>query len=72
MEALTHCLSLTVVPFLCIFAVISVWWGLVDLSVRKIKGRKRALWTLLVILLPPIGTLLYTSMHKGHEATHAG
>ena len=71
MDILLHGLKLTAIPFAAVFLLITIWWGLVDLSVRRVKGRKRALWTLLVILLPPIGALLYSSMHKEQGPTPA-
>lgn len=74
METLRYGLSLTAIPFACIFLLITIWWALVDLSVVKVKGLKWALWTLLVILLPPIGTLLYVlfgSISKEQEQTAA-
>lgn len=72
METLKHGLTLTAIPFLSIFLLVTMWWALVDISVKRIKGPKRALWTFLVILLPPIGAILYNSMHKQEDATPAG
>lgn len=72
METLMHGLALTAIPFVSIFLLITIWWALVDISVKKIKGRKRALWTFLVILLPPIGAILYNSMHKQEDASQVG
>jgi uncharacterized membrane protein YhaH (DUF805 family) len=49
--------------------VVAIWWALVDISVRKLKGAERALWTLLVILLPPVGSLVYNySVKHRHHA----
>ena len=59
MDTIQFGLMLTAVPFIVIFLVITIWWTLTDISVRKMKGPKRTLWTLLVILLPPLGSLLY-------------
>src|SRR5260370_41697091 len=67
METIKFGLMLTVIPFLAIFLIITIWWALTDISVRKIKGPKRALWTVLVILLPPLGSLLYTSMNRERD-----
>ncbi len=67
METIKFGLMLTVIPFAAIFMFITIWWAIVDISVKKIKGPRRALWTLLVILLPAIGTLLYTSLTKVRE-----
>ena len=55
METIKFGLMLTVIPFITIFLFITIWWALVDISVKKIKGSERALWTLLVILLPAVG-----------------
>jgi hypothetical protein len=69
METIKFGLMLTIIPFAAIFLFITVWWALVDISVKKIKGPKRALWTLLVILFPAVGSLLYSSMTKMREIT---
>jgi len=62
-------LMLTIIPFISIFLFITIWWALVDMSARKIRGTKRAFWTLLVIILPAVGSLLYNSATKPGEAT---
>ncbi len=71
METIKFGMMLTVIPFIAIFLMITIWWALTDISVRKIKGPKRALWTLLVILLPPLGSLLYTSLNRERDITPA-
>ena len=71
METIKFGLMLTVIPFATIFLFITIWWALVDMSVKKVTGTKRTLWTLLVILLPPVGSLLYSSLNKGQEVTPA-
>ncbi|HEY6871138.1 MAG TPA: hypothetical protein VI298_00295 [Geobacteraceae bacterium] len=73
METIRFGLILTVIPFIVIFQFLSIWWALADISLKKIRGPKRALWTLLVVLLPPMGSLLYTSLNKQREfiAPHA-
>ena len=71
METIKFGLMLTVIPFATIFLFITIWWALVDMSVKKVTGPKRTLWTLLVILLPPVGSLLYGSLNKGREVTPA-
>lgn len=71
METIKFGLMLSIIPFIVIFLVITIWWALVDMSVRKIAGPKRALWTLLVILLPPVGSFLYNSLNKEREVTPA-
>lgn len=67
METIKFGLMLTVIPFITIFLFITIWWALVDISVKKIKGPERALWTMLVILLPAVGSLLYSSSTKARE-----
>ncbi len=69
METIKFGLMLTVIPFITIFLFITIWWALVDISVKKIKGPERALWTMLVILLPAVGSLLYSSLIKTREIT---
>lgn len=69
METIKFGLMLTAVPFIAIFLIITIWWALTDISVRKIKGHRRTLWTLLVILLPPLGSLLYTSLNRERNIT---
>jgi uncharacterized membrane protein YhaH (DUF805 family) len=69
METLKFGLMLTIIPFTAIFMVVAIWWALVDISVRKLKGAERAMWTLLVILLPPIGSIIYNySFRQRHSA----
>ena len=68
METIKFGMMLTVIPFITIFLFITIWWALVDISVKKIKGSERALWTMLVILLPAVGSLLYGSLTRAREA----
>jgi hypothetical protein len=67
MDTIKFGLILTVIPFIAIFQFLTIWWALADISVKKIRGPKRAIWTMLVILLPPMGSLLYSSLNKPHE-----
>ena len=67
METIKFGMMLTVIPFITIFLFITIWWALVDMSVKKLKGPERALWTMLVILLPAVGSLLYSSLIKNRE-----
>ncbi len=62
METLKFGLMLTIIPFSLICLFITIWWALVDMSVRNITGLKRALWSLAIILLPPVGAILYNYM----------
>jgi hypothetical protein len=59
METLKFGLMLTIIPFTLVFLFITIWWAMIDMSVRKITGLKRVLWSVAVILLPPVGALLY-------------
>ncbi len=67
METMKFGLILTVIPFIVIFQFLTIWWALADMSVKKVRGPKRAVWTLLIILLPPMGSLLYTSLNKQQQ-----
>lgn len=67
MDTLKFGLMLTIIPFTAIFMIVAIWWALVDISVRKLKGAERALWTLLVILLPPIGSFIYNYTFKHRQ-----
>ena len=67
METIKFGLSLTVIPFIVIIQVITIWWALVDIAVRKIKGTERTLWTILIVLIPPIGSLIYNALTKANE-----
>ncbi|MBI2355463.1 MAG: hypothetical protein HYV06_10660 [Deltaproteobacteria bacterium] len=67
MENIKFGLLLTAIPFIVIFQFICIWWALADIAVRKIKGPKRAFWTLLAIILPPVGPLLYTYLSRERE-----
>ena len=62
METLKFGLMLTIIPFSLICLFVTIWWGLVDISVRKLTGMKRVFWSMVVILLPPVGAILYNIM----------
>lgn len=64
MDTIRFGLILTIIPFVVIFQFLTIWWAVADMSVKKVKGSKRTLWTLLVILLPPLGSLLYTFLNR--------
>lgn len=59
METIKYGLLLSIVPFTAIFLIVTIWWALVDMSLQKITGMKRTLWTLTVILVPLFGALAY-------------
>jgi hypothetical protein len=71
METVRFGLMLTVIPFVTIFLAITVWWAIADRTLKKIKGPKRTWWTLLAILLPPLGYYLSSSMTEQQEDTPA-
>lgn len=64
METMKFGLMLTIIPFIVIFQFITVWWAVADISVKKIRGARRAWWTFLVILMPPVGTLIYSFLNR--------
>lgn len=64
MDTIKFGLMLTIIPFTAIFLFIAIWWALVDMSIRQISGAKRVLWTILVVLLPPFGSILYNFLVK--------
>jgi hypothetical protein len=59
METLKFGLMLTIIPFSIVFMFITIWWAMVDMSVRKVTGVKKAFWSLAVVFLPVVGVLLY-------------
>lgn len=67
MENIKFGLMLTAIPFIVIFQFITIWWALADIAVRRIRGPKRAFWTLLAIILPPLGPLLYSYLSRERE-----
>jgi hypothetical protein len=62
METIKFGLLLSIIPFTLIFFVVAIWWALVDMSLRKITGAKRVIWTLLTVLFPPFGSIAYNYM----------
>lgn len=67
METVKFGLLLTIIPFTVIFLIITIWWAIVDMSARKLPGTQRAIWTLLVLLLPPLGAFLYRLANRGQS-----
>ena len=59
METLKFGLMLTIIPFSIVFMFITIWWAMVDMTVRKVTGVRKALWSMVVIFLPLVGVLLY-------------
>ncbi|MCM2357660.1 MAG: hypothetical protein NDI77_05885 [Geobacteraceae bacterium] len=67
METLKFGLMLTIIPFTLVFMFITIWWAMVDMSVRKVTGLRRAIWSMVVILLPPVGAILYNFMVRQRD-----
>lgn len=70
-ETIKFGLLLTIIPFTVIFLVITIWWALVDMAARKLKGAPRTFWTLTVVLLPPVGAIFYHLSKRGNSLQHA-
>lgn len=68
METIKFGLMLSIIPFTGIFLAITIWWALVDLSLRRIGGVRKVKWIMLIILLPPIGSYLYNLLVRQREA----
>lgn len=61
METLRSGLIVTVIPFTLIFLFATIAWALADISIRKLPKWKTAMWSLVVIILPFLGALIYNS-----------
>lgn len=59
METLKLGMMLSIIPFTAIFLFLTVAWALVDISVRKLTGIRRAIWSVVVVIFPLLGALLY-------------
>lgn len=59
LETLKFGLLLTIIPFSAIFLFITIWWALVDLSLREVTISRRIFWTMAVIALPLAGPIAY-------------
>lgn len=59
LETLKFGLMLTIIPFSFIFLFITIWWALVDLSLREVSTSRRIIWTLAVIAFPLAGPIAY-------------
>jgi phospholipase D-like protein len=62
METLKFGLMLTIIPFTLVCLFVTIWWAMVDISLRKLSGARRVIWSMVVILLPPVGAILYNFM----------
>lgn len=67
METLKFGLMLTIIPFTLVCLFVTIWWAMVDMSIRKVTGLRRAIWSLIVILLPPVGAILYNFMVRQRD-----
>ncbi|MBI1920002.1 MAG: PLDc N-terminal domain-containing protein [Geobacter sp.] len=68
METVKFGLMLSIIPFTVIFLVITIWWALVDLSLRKIERVRKIRWALLILLLPLVGSYLYNLLVRQQDA----
>lgn len=68
METVKFGLMLSIIPFTVIFLIITIWWALVDLSLRRIDRIRKVRWALLILLLPPVGSFLYNLLVRQQEA----
>lgn len=59
LETFKFALLLSIIPFSAIFLFITIWWALVDLSLREVTTSRRIIWTLAVIALPLAGAIAY-------------
>lgn len=59
LETIKFGLLLSIIPFSVIFLFITIWWALVDLSLREVTTSRRILWTVAVIALPLAGPIAY-------------
>lgn len=68
METIKFGLMLSIIPFTVVFLIITIWWALVDLSLRRIDRIRKVRWALLILLLPPFGSFLYNLLVRQQEA----
>lgn len=59
METLKLGMILSIIPFTAIFLFLTIAWALVDISLRKLSGSRKAVWSLVVIVFPLLGAILY-------------
>lgn len=59
METMKLGLTLSLIPFTAIFLFLTIAWALVDISLRKLSGGRKAVWSVVVILFPLLGAVLY-------------
>jgi hypothetical protein len=59
LETLKFGLLLTIIPFSAIFMLVTACWALMDMSLRKVSGSRRIIWTMAVIALPLVGPIAY-------------
>lgn len=59
METLKFGLMMSIIPFTVIILFLTAVWALVDISLRKLSGARRAIWSTVVIMFPLLGVLLY-------------
>lgn len=59
METLKFGMIYSIVPFTLIFLFLTTVWALVDISLRKVTGSEKTIWSAVIILFPLLGALLY-------------
>jgi hypothetical protein len=64
MELLTYALLKPIIPFLMLFALVTVGWALSDLAARRLTGNERTIWAFAILVFPPLGSVLYDLMGK--------
>jgi hypothetical protein len=60
-ETLKFGLLMSIIPFTAVFLFLTIAWALMDMSLRKLSGGRRAVWSVVVIAFPLLGVLLYNS-----------
>jgi uncharacterized membrane protein YhaH (DUF805 family) len=70
LETIKFGLMLTIIPFTVIFLVITIWWAVVDMAARKLRGTQRTFWTIMVVLFPPMGAVAYYLAKRGDALQH--
>ncbi|MDD2852487.1 MAG: PLD nuclease N-terminal domain-containing protein [Desulfuromonadaceae bacterium] len=64
MELLTYGLLKPIIPFLTLFTLVAAGWALSDLAARRLNGNERTIWALVILVFPPLGSMLYDLIGK--------
>ena len=55
---------------ICVLLIIPTFWAIVDIAHRDFGSiKKKALWGALVVLVPPLGGLVYLIRHQMRRIT---